>query len=491
MQTVLIDTSSAYRIVQPRYRRMLLETVQGAAQQAAQVRHAVLASVTLPVTRFDAVHAFSAARLAGLGECFMWEQATIPVALVGAGAALTLETQGTNRFSDAALSWQRLLAEAVMVDATERAAMMSGPTLFGGFAFDPLRPRTALWSAFPDGLLLLPLVLLRQNDQRATLTVNALVQPEMDALACATEMEEQVVRLLEAIEDTLLQEPDETDWRMLLHDVLPASAWMNLVERTVQQIRAGVYEKVVLARSVEVLPDPAIGAFNISATLYRLRESYANATIFALQRGGRFFIGATPERLVKASTGHIQTMALAGSARRGNTAEEDERIGVELLHSTKNNVEHAIVADRISAILQEHCTDIDTSAAPRLLRLKNVQHLETPITATLLPDHSLLDVVAHLHPTPAVGGMPRLDALAAIRETEQLDRGWYAAPLGWLDAHGGGEFVVALRSGLVEREKAILFAGCGIVADSEPQSEYVESCLKLQAMLRSLGGMLK
>lgn len=495
MQTVLIDTSSAYRIAQPRYRRTLLETVQAAARRAEHVQHAVLASITLPVTCFDAVHAFSAARLTGIGECFMWEQATVPVALVGVGAALTLETQGTERFSEAALSWQRLLADAVTVDATdnaaEQASMMSGPALFGGFTFDPLRPRTMLWSSFPDGLLILPLVLLRQNDQRATLTVNALVQPEMDVLACATEMEEQVARLLEAVEDTLLQEPDESNWKMTLHDVLPASDWMELVKRTVQQIRAGVYEKVVLARSVEVLPDPAIGAFNISATLYRLRESYDNATIFALQRGGRFFLGATPERLVKASAGRIQTMALAGSARRGNTAKEDERIGMELLRNAKNKVEHAIVADRIRAILQEHCTDIDTSAVPRLLRLKNVQHLETPITATLLPGHSLLDVLAHLHPTPAVGGMPRLDALAAIRGTEQLDRGWYAAPLGWLDAYGGGEFVVALRSGLIEREKATLFAGCGIVADSEPGSEYIESCLKLQAMLRGLGATLK
>src|SRR5579875_1154698 len=492
MQTVLIDTSAGYRIVQPRYRRALLMAVQGAAQRAHHLQQPVLASVTLPVASFDAIHAFSAARLAGLGECFMWEQVTASVALVGAGAALTIETQGESRFAGAALSWQHLLNDAVIVDETdeigEQAEVMSGPALFGGFSFDPQQPRTALWSAFPDGLLILPLVLLRQVERRATLTVNALVLPLTDVVQCATEMEEQIARLLEAIEGTLLQAPEAITWQMTLRDVLPASDWMELVARTAQQIRAGVYEKVVLARSVEALPDPTIGAFNISATLYRLREGYGNATVFALQRCGRFFIGATPERLVKAQGGAIQTMALAGSARRGVTAEEDERIGLELLRSAKNKIEHAIVAECIRAVLQEHCSEVNVSATPRLLRLKNVQHLETPITAKLLPGHTLLDVLAHLHPTPAVGGVPSAEALAAIRETEQLDRGWYAAPLGWLDARGDGEFVVALRSGLVERERATLFVGCGIVGDSEPHSEYIESCLKLEVMARGLWG---
>jgi isochorismate synthase len=491
MQTVLIDTTYAYRIAQPHYQRRLLAAVREAAQRARRLQRPVLVSVTLPVAVFDAVQAFSAARLAGLGECFMWEQVTGAMALVGAGTALVLETHGPARFADAARSWNNLLADAVLIDATSEPEhpelSNAGPLLFGGFAFDPLHPKTALWSSFPDGLLILPLVLLRQDRRASTLTVNSIVHPIADVNQCATEMEEQVARLLEAIEGTFLQRPDDAIYQMALHDALPASIWKKLVADTVQRIRAGAYGKVVLARSVEVLPDPSVGAFNISATLFRLRESYPNACIFALQRSGRFFIGATPERLVKAHEGRIQTMALAGSARRGVTAEEDAHLGMELLQSVKNNVEHEIVVTRIQETLQVHCTDIDTSASPRLLRLKNVQHLETPISATLLPGHSLLDVLAHLHPTPAVGGVPCEDALAAIRESEQLDRGWYAGPLGWLDARGQGDFVVALRSGLVERERATLFAGCGIVADSDPESEYIESCLKLQAMLRGLG----
>jgi len=125
---------------------------------------------------------------------------------------------------------------------------------------------------------------------------------------------------------------------------------------------------------------------------------------------------------------------------------------------------------------------------PQLLKLKNVQHLKTPILGELIPGQSILDILADLHPTPAVGGFPHQAALEAIRSTEKLDRGWYAAPLGWIGASGHGEFAVALRSGLIDGAKARLFAGCGIVADSDPQTEFAESCLKFQAMLRALGG---
>jgi len=181
-------------------------------------------------------------------------------------------------------------------------------------------------------------------------------------------------------------------------------------------------------------------------------------------------------------------MALAGSARRGETEEEDVRIGAELLQSGKNNCEHAIVVAMMQEALKNHCTHVYVSAAPQLLKLKNVQHLKTPIVGELIPGRCILDIMADLHPTPAVGGFPHHAALEAIRNTEKLDRGWYSAPLGWIGASGHGEFAVALRSGLIDGSKARLFAGCGIVADSDPQTEFAESCLKFQVMLHALGG---
>ena len=162
------------------------------------------------------------------------------------------------------------------------------------------------------------------------------------------------------------------------------------------------------------------------------------------------------------------------------------RSGMELLNSEKNRREHAIVVNTVRGALENLCSTVQVADKPHLLKLQNIQHLETTIIGELLPGHSILEALHDLHPTPAVGGFPRDAALTEIRDNEQLDRGWYAGPIGWIDKDGHGEFAVALRSGLIDANKATLFAGCGIVADSEPDTEYAESRLKLKVMLRAL-----
>jgi isochorismate synthase len=272
-----------------------------------------------------------------------------------------------------------------------------------------------------------------------------------------------------------------------IHESMPSGEWMDSVAGMVEMIRRGAFEKVVLAREILLALQDSQAAFDIGVTLQRLRESYPTAYVFAVQRGERFFVGATPERLVLGHRdGQIHTMALAGSARRGETEQEDAALGEQLLRSEKNNREHAIVVAMMRAALEEHCSHVQVASSPELLKLRNVQHLKTGIAGELLPGRSILDIIADLHPTPAVGGYPRQAALAAIRQSERLDRGWYAAPLGWIGMSGHGEFAVALRSALIEGGQARLFAGCGIVADSDPQVELAESWLKFQAMLRAL-----
>jgi isochorismate synthase len=275
-----------------------------------------------------------------------------------------------------------------------------------------------------------------------------------------------------------------------MRDLLSAETWKQIVADAVREMRQGAYDKVVLARAVQMidLQQP----FDVAQTLQRLSAGYPGAYVFALQRGKHYFVGATPERLIcaRAETSHspyvIQTMALAGSAPRGTNEIEDKRLGMELLKSEKNQIEHRVVVETIRSALSNLCSRVWVAHEPHLLKLKNIQHLETAITGDLLPGHSILEAIEDLHPTPAVGGYPRHVALETIRRTEQLDRGWYAGPIGWIGAGGCGEFAVALRSGLITGRSATLFAGCGIVADSEPESEYAESCLKLQVMLRGL-----
>jgi len=267
---------------------------------------------------------------------------------------------------------------------------------------------------------------------------------------------------------------------------LPQTPWQEIVARAVTAIKDNAFAKIVLARNVQVTN--TIGAFDILATLERLRTNYPGTYVFAIQRGTRYFVGATPEQLVYGQDGQIRTIALAGSIARGATEEEDQRLGTELLHSQKNNWEHQIVVSTIREALNSLCSQLWVADTPRLLRLKNIQHLETPIVGDLLPGRCVLEALDGLHPTPAVGGFPRPPALAYMRQHERLDRGWYAGPVGWIDPAGNGEFAVALRSGLIDGNRATLFSGCGIVSDSQPESEYAESCLKLQVMLRGLGG---
>ncbi len=248
-------------------------------------------------------------------------------------------------------------------------------------------------------------------------------------------------------------------------------------------IEAGSVEKVVLARELAL---QAHGNFDETAALARLREEYPGCTIFAFRQGGACFMGATPERLVRVEGRKVRATCLAGSARRGTDQQDDEAVGSALRADGKERREHQHVVGMIAEALMPLCRDIDIPSEPVLMRIANVQHLFTPMEGTLSGDVGVLDLVERLHPTPAVGGMPRAEALRAIGEREHFDRGWYAGPVGWVAANGDGEFAVALRSALVTGSEARLFAGCGIVAGSDPQREYEESSLKLRPMLWAL-----
>ena len=260
--------------------------------------------------------------------------------------------------------------------------------------------------------------------------------------------------------------------------------WERQVRGIVQAIRQGAVQKVVLARELHLrAPDD----FDVDVALRRLAGASGHCTLFAMHIGSACMIGATPERLVRLQGRTVQVDCLAGSTARGDSEPADRRLGEALLHSDKERREHGLVVRALREALASHCLSLRVpDDAPRLLRLPDVQHLHTPLQGALPADSSILDLAARLHPTPGVGGVPRPEALNLIREQEPLGRGWYAGPIGWTDAHGGGEFVVGIRSALVRGSEAWLYAGCGIVAGSDPRSEYEESCLKLRPMLAAL-----
>ena len=250
-----------------------------------------------------------------------------------------------------------------------------------------------------------------------------------------------------------------------------------------ESIQKKQLHKVVLAHALDVtLPIP----FNLVNSLNNLRRLYSNCYIFSTNNGqGQTFVGASPERLVKIHNQHLETDALAGSAPRGKTAIADTQLGDRLLSSQKETHEHRVVTDFITRHLEELGITAQRSPA-RLLQLPNIQHLHTPIRAIVPPNIHLLDVVAKLHPTPAVAGVPRELACEQIRHYEQFERSLYAAPIGWVDHQGNGEFAVGIRSAMLNGCHARLFAGAGIVAGSNPKKELTEVELKLQALLAAL-----
>lgn len=447
-----------------------------ARRRARRLGRPVLVSVTTEVRPRDPLALFAR----GLGVThnrLFWSVPARGLAVAGLGCAWSFGASGPERFRATATAWRDLITHAA-IDADPKLPF-SGPMAAVGFSFDPLRTPSGRWDGYPDGLLLLPRLTLASDGERTSLTVNGLIGPSTSSV----NLHLTAARRLRALLSRSWRPPHD-EAGLHLSDALPAGAWRGMVADAVEALQAGQLEKVVLAR--EVLAHAA-QPFDPAATLVALRERFPDTFVFAIARGGRTFLGASPERLVSLQGRTVAASALAGSIGRGATPEQDAILGAELLASAKDREEHAVVVRMLQQALAECCEQISAPAEPTLMRLRNVQHLYTPLTGTLHGAQSVLELVERLHPTPALGGQPRTEALAWIREREGLDRGWYGAPVGWVDAAGQGEFAVAIRSALVGSNQASLFAGAGIVAASDPIREERETEIKLRAMLEALG----
>ena len=260
---------------------------------------------------------------------------------------------------------------------------------------------------------------------------------------------------------------------------MPPVHYEQAVVRAVERIHAGAFEKLVLAREVDVhapIPhDPA-------AVLGLLREEFLTSFVYAVGRGDATFIGATPELLVRRQGQRATTVALAGSTRRSADPAVDQHLGEQLLRSDKDREENLIVARRITRALQPHSVWVAAPDEPTVVKVANIQHLAAPIRAQLATPLDAVMLAGVLHPTPAVGAEPR-SALSELPALEGFDRGWYAGAVGWIDSIGDGEFCVALRCALLRARLARCYAGCGIVGDLDPATELAETEMKLQVML--------
>jgi menaquinone-specific isochorismate synthase len=432
-------------------------------------------SLTKEIDDIDPLHFFEGAKHIGKNRIY-WKNMNDGFVLVGAGKVLDVVAE-EDRFRWTEKRIDELIDQALIKNPYKLPG--TGLVLLGGMKFDPKQETSSLWKNFQTSRFTLPEFLLTRVHNRTFLTVNSMVQKEDHPAQLASWLKQKEEQLFarQSIPNQVVS--------VKIKKEKDIEKWLETIEKVKNDIRNGKSEKVVLAREIRIrLNEPVI----LSTVLQGLTETQPNSYVFAFEESGDCFVGATPERLVRVDQRSLLSTCLAGTAARGKTKEEDEKIGDFLLNDQKNREEHDFVVQMIKKAVTNYSTDVTIPNAPVLYRLKNLQHLYTPVTATLKKEYSIFDVVEQLHPTPALGGTPTEEALAFIRNYEPMDRGWYGAPVGWVDSNDSGEFAVAIRSGLIQGDEASLFAGCGIVKDSDPKSEYEETAIKMLPMLSVLGG---
>jgi isochorismate synthase len=451
----------------------LLSGLSKALERAVGRGRRTRISVTRRVEGIDPCAVVFASRLAS-DRWFCWEQPDREFALATLGVAHEATSRGPQRFRDIAAE---CLGGETIADEPRGLPAGAGGVWVGGFAFDPDGGGSSAWSSLPPASLALPELSLCRSRDQTFLTVNAVVHPGDDPNKRSAPL---AARLSGLRADPLpLLDPHPTS-RIEISSARPPGEFERMISAATERIRAGEMSKIVLAREVLV---SAGAAHDPAAVFGAMREQFPSCFCFCCGTPEAAFIGASPELLLRRSGASVSTVALAGSTRRSSDPAVDDHLGEQLLRSDKDRREHAIVAERIARSLRQHAVWVETEVEPEIVKVANIQHLATPIVAQLAEPRSAVELAGMLHPTPAVGGEPWPGTASAIAELEQMDRGWYAGPVGWMDATEDGEFCVALRSALLRDREARLYAGVGVVAGSDPAAELAETEIKLGALL--------
>ncbi|MGJ8731376.1 isochorismate synthase [Listeria aquatica] len=411
------------------------------------------------------------------GERFFWQNPEKTLTLAGFGVTEQFLAQDKQKDGYKGLEDRiRALKVRTVTNATDK---QTGPLYFGGFAFDPERETGKEWQVFKDALFYLPLFMVTKKQEKVFLTVNVVIYPDDE-----TNKFEAVQAQWEKIANAAIPNL-EVDTLVSAKELEPDAFLENAAEIVSLLQGSEDLHKVVLSRRMGLRFNHQVDG---GAILEQMIKTQSSSYFFVLEKGSALFFGATPERLVSVSDGEVYSSCVAGSAARGKTEAEDEKLGNELLTDAKNLREHRYVVDMIENTLREFTDDLSVSSEPVLLKNRDIQHLYMNVKAKKRSDVTITEIARALHPTPALGGVPQQMAKAIIRMKETDDRGLYGAPIGFVDMDFEGEFAVAIRSGLVVDSLGILFAGCGIVSDSVPKQELEETRIKFQPMLRVLGG---
>ena len=436
-----------------------------------------LVSISLAVDHLDPLAVLES--IFDPGELhFYAERPAQGFAVAGAEIALEFSAAGPDRFTAARDFIAAALANTIAVGPLEEP--FAGPHFFfaSGFsaAANPAAP-------FPALRLFVPRWQVARLGDRTVAVANLLVPADapVDLLTAKVWKAHAKFR---AFDYRRARRKDRPSAPIQSEEIGGEGTYQRAVAQALQEIARGDYRKVVLARARHLTTPEEFFPLGV---LNHLRQHYPGCYAFSIANGrGQSFIGASPERLVRVAGGRMHTEALAGSAPRGESASEDAALARALLQSEKDLREHQLVVGSIARRVADLGLKLEHADQPRLLGLANVQHLHLPISATLPAGVHILDLVARLHPTPAVGGTPREPAVAAIARLEKFARGLYGGPQGWVDHRGGGEFFVGIRSALIDGRTATVYAGAGIVAGSDPEKEFAETELKFKALIEAL-----
>lgn len=353
-----------------------------------------------------------------------------------------------------------------------QGTVQRSPIMFAAGAFDPedTKPKNFLFRALEGSAYVLPEVVLIQENGACFVQVNSTEPISDDAVAALT-----APRLC------------ADAGRDIAHTLILDSKqeWFRNVEAALNRIREHDFDKIVLARELRVETETGFSSRDMVANLL---SGGVVGTLILHQINGTFFIGSTPELLVRKDGDTITTMCLAGTAAAGESDAERAEAASFLLADEKNLREHAYVVEHLTGCLEDVCSELEMPDGPEVLTLKHLQHLYTPVSGKVAAKASLVELRDRLHPTPALAGSPVDKAKVAIRETESFNRGLYGGTFGYVDYDGNGEFSVAIRSGVFTRDYGYVYAGCGIVEGSDPSAEYDEIDVKLKTILSAFQG---
>lgn len=438
----------------------------------------------------------------GIENSFFLCKADINLTLLGLGTFLSFRTEGENRFNLIKSNYEKTLKQWKNKEQVP-------PIAFHAFAFDENDPMTEHWQDIPNALLAIPFILIKEVNSCQTLLINIhlhqdsyktiLFQLETLLIEYLKQLESQEKLYSKGVkkEKTLCStEAYTTD--------IPSPDWMHLTHAAVSEIQSGHIDKLVTSRQLTLQSEQK--KFAVNQLTEQLIKHYPTCTILSYHISGKTMIAASPERLLTLQHPNIQSDAIGGTIRRHSQTNKQQSKSIPLplfdqslidtgsaeykIEHQKLLKEHAFIAQDIYQRLDPLCHTLKMPVYPFLMKLHNMYHFETPIQGKLMNQYDIFDIIQTLHPTPAVAGYPTHDAQQWLIKNENYNRGWYTGAFGWLEgdlnARINGELSVMLRCALIKDNKITLFAGAGLISESDPEIEWLETELKMQTILEIL-----